>query len=107
MKPEAQRIAIAKACGWEESAIDSKTCYNPHGAHCYWSDVPDYLNDLSAMHEAEEAAIKLSNAGGLPFSVLGYHDRLIARHGTVGAILSSATERAEQFLKTLGKWEDA
>lgn len=120
MSPENQRIAIAEICGWHgpfhEKTQSLMTNWWSRDKGIWWlhpdgtslvmaSSVPDYVNDLNAMHAAEDAAIKLSNAGGQPFSVLGYHDRLIARHGTAGAILSSAAQRAEAFLRTLG-WED-
>ena len=52
MTPEAQRIAIAEACGW---SYEKNETYAPDGAF-WWSknpEFPDYLNDLNAMHEAE------------------------------------------------------
>jgi len=41
MKPEQQRIAIARACGEDNDSILRGL-------------IPDYLNDLNAMHEAEQ-----------------------------------------------------
>ena len=59
MTPEQQRIAIAKACG----EIDPRTTefggcvatafVTKEGVHVGFHGVPDYLDDLNAMHEAE------------------------------------------------------
>lgn len=43
MTPEAQRIAIAEACGWQ---LLGGMWHHPIGGF-----IPDYLNDLNAMHE--------------------------------------------------------
>lgn len=66
--------------------------------------IADYYNDLNAMHEAEK---------GLPPLLWNdYANRLIrlwesgnTRHA--GAIFSYAWQRAEAFLKAIGKWEDS
>ena len=58
MTPEAQRIAIAEACGWNGIA-------NYHNGGPLWGKsalgllnaIPDYLNDLNAMHEALRALL--------------------------------------------------
>ena len=59
MKPEEQRVAIAKACGWQfipeycngEDQPPEFTTVTPDGRHlCGY--YPDYLNDLNAMNEA-------------------------------------------------------
>ena len=62
MTPEAQRIAIAKACGWQDFYTEANEFRGtPPGTWAYsnrtvYQDgsapVPDYLNDLNAMHEA-------------------------------------------------------
>jgi hypothetical protein len=94
MTPEAQRIAIAEACGWKPLFISCDLNGNPFPGQ----DVPpDYLNDLNAMHEAEnvlnpeqlsECYIQLASAMFRPFR-------------------ASASQRAEAFLRTLGKWKEA
>ncbi len=50
MKPEEQRVAIAKTCGWRY--IDSKTIYPRGIKDGVTHELPDYLNDLNAMREA-------------------------------------------------------
>lgn len=55
MKPELQRIRIAKACGFDEShwlELGGGIVFGTSGS------LPDYPNDLNAMHEAEVVIIK-------------------------------------------------
>jgi len=69
MKPEAQRIAIAKACGWKqdwrnvganhekvEVWLDPDLGVWTTRLNDGWFPMPDYLNDLNAMREAVLAA---------------------------------------------------
>ena len=99
--------AIAEACGWKE--ITNCTCGGkkrgyPPGGHAS-SHTPDYCTDLNAMHEAEKTLgqevewvkysvqlAKVTNAGWSD-------DR--------NYICAPARQRAEAFLRTLGKWEEA
>lgn len=115
MKPEQQRIAIAKACGWTDTEIinkGGKIMYGP-------TEVADYLNDLNAMHEAEKACLTT-----IPL-VTDYGIRLVnALHrehkknpriqdtswripvvGNCGWF-ATAAQRAEAFLRTLSLWRD-
>ena len=110
MTPEQQRIAIAEACGWTE--IEPCTCcdgvsraYEPTpGAHK--KHLPNYLNDLNAMHEAED---------WIPhhLSHIDYWQKGYGRFQTLLAELTitpysaTASQRAEAFLRTIGKWEEA
>jgi len=106
MESEAQRIAIAKACGiaplWS-TALPEKN------VHC---DVPDYLNDLNAMHQAEKLMITthprfkkyFGNQSATWFEA--YESVLEMICGYSSAIIATAAQRAEAFLKTLGLWED-
>jgi hypothetical protein len=93
MTPEQQRIAIAEACGWTDTQIiDGK-----YGQ----TDVPDYLNDLNAMHEAEKV-LTYEQGGKMTLWIqrmtcAGYGPQLFA----------TASQRAEAFLRTIGKWEEA
>lgn len=60
MNPETQRIEIAKACGWYDLRRDLNDPELLMGVFCFGAvgpeefEVPDYLNDLNAMNEAEE-----------------------------------------------------
>jgi len=109
MSPEAQRIAIAEACRWtwaeEEYTLYGFTCamamtrkrWTPPKGGKTTLDAPDYLNDLNAMHEATQSLTK--------DQLRWYRNLLIEMTGTFEAIDATAAERAEAFLRTIGKWE--
>jgi hypothetical protein len=118
MSPEAQRIAIAEACGFggefskrwilevgmegEDKFAFAATRNNLD------EEVPDYLNDLNAMHEAEELMIRSFGADEQYADEL---TRIASRANTIymprrAAISAKARHRAEAFLRALGKWED-
>jgi hypothetical protein len=97
MKPEQQRIAIAKACGWNNDDIERGY------ALCQFSEiVPDYLNDLNAMHEAEK--LHADDGKWTERYWLALYE---ATQETRWPYDASAAQRAEAFLKTIGKWEGA
>lgn len=116
MKPEEQRIAIAKACGWQfipayyngEDQPPEFTTVTPDGKHlCGY--YPDYLNSLDAMHEAEEVLATAahqnryySEIADITWSNLetGY------RQVVFNQLTATAAQRAEAFLKTLSLWKD-
>ena len=105
MKPEHQRVAIAEACGWTE--IEPCTCcdgvsraYEPTpGAHK--KHLPDFYNDLNAMHEAEKVLVRLQ--------WLSYLRKLqtLCDESVIWPIHATAAQRAEAFLRTIRKWEEA
>jgi hypothetical protein len=109
MKQEHQRVAIAEACGWTE--IEPCTCcngvsraYEPTpGAHK--KHLPNYLNDLNAMHEAEELFYAKSDTLEGAERMRDYSKWLclIAKY----PLHATASQRAEAFLRTIGKWEEA
>ena len=97
MNEEAQRIAIAEACGtlqWSY-ALPQK---------CVAASVPDYCNDLNAMHDAEKV---LSRGVGYHQSCgFGlYRTALAEVCDEQHPIDATAAQRAEAFLRTIGKWE--
>ena len=104
MTNEQINIAIAKACGWDSDDIARGYTL------CQFSEnVPDYCNDLNAMHEAEKVftyeeaqqfegelcgicgSENLHKEYPLPFEFSVAH--------------ATASQRAEAFLRTIGKWE--
>jgi hypothetical protein len=108
MKTETQQIAIAKACG-----IVTSDQWGPlyKTAFGLVRVCPDYLNDLNAMHEAEKllnvvqiakylghlySFTEAAKPESCPWTVVSAR---VAAHAT-------AAQRAEAFLRTLGKWED-
>jgi len=105
MNPEAERIAIAEACGFLRSERDGFR-YWPQGfptassrPYAELFELPDYLNDLNAMHEAEKTLTGEQ--------ARAYHNQL-GRMAAGGAWIwfSSAAQRAEAFLRTIGKWQE-
>jgi len=51
MTDEQLRIKVAELVGWEPEILD--VCHTVGHIHHELSEMPDYLNDLNAMHEAE------------------------------------------------------
>lgn len=121
MNPEAQRIAIAEACGFKwwpslfnkEQKILALTEEDSHQVSLgqwVWEMTPDYLNDLNAMHEAENF---LTEAQRYTFyRILGndisFH-RLVSvnvRTQPCLVISAKAFQRAEAFLRTLNLWTE-
>jgi len=109
MNPEAQRIAIAEACGWTRGKRRELSFSNPDKQieHDSWINpggiserkLPDFLNDLNAIYEAEK--------------VLNYYQqsefvsRLSSKvsHG-FNFCHATAAQRAQAFLRTIGKWQE-
>lgn len=117
MNKDKQRIAIAEACGYQQLLGDPYRgkAWMPKGwtiekfirrgePAIYVDGLPDYLNDLNAMHEAEKIIFErmkweqynhlLKEAAGIAGRMVNY-----AAHAT-------AAQRAEAFLKTLNLWKD-
>jgi hypothetical protein len=112
--PAQQTIAIAEACGWKpdddgdgtgwkgswirQRLIGKKPTFRDGKVVSYLIEqtVPDYLNDLNAMHDAEKALE--SNQEQSYFELL--HD--VA--GNLKFYRATAAQRAEAFLKTLNLW---
>ena len=97
MNPEQQRIAIAEACGWKPDKR-GLGWLSPHG---YYSPEPNYLNDLNDMHNAEKVLVRLQ--------WVSYLRRLqtLCDESVTWPIHATASQRAEAFLRTIGKWEEA
>ena len=98
MNPEAQRIAIAEACGIVTKDQWGPLYKTPRGI---LRDCPDYLADLNAMHEAEKVLSVREKQNYI--STL----RNICVVAGCWPETATADQRAEAFLHTLGKWEDA
>lgn len=127
MSPEEQRIAIAESVGWK---LSMGTWYRPNFTclhikrPCSDGDVniypPDYLNDLNAMHEVTsrmtvkqkcQFADYLYNNSGkdiLDYSGVYYPGEYptIDLECVFCVANATAAQRAEAYLKTIGKWTD-
>ena len=101
--------AIAEACGWHEEP-EPEGSYNAtawwHKGDRYPSNampVPDYCNDLNAMNEAENDAFPYPH-----YPLCGrYTNELesICERDKTRRCSATARQRAEAFLRTIGKWE--
>jgi len=112
MTPEEQRVAIAEACGWiwHGDALwpkDPNNFYWKKG-HLNYKILPDYLNDLNAMHEAEKVLDPKGKDGSYEYW-LRTVCHIPERESANGRYFYRATaaQRAEAFLRTIGKWEEA
>lgn len=116
-------IAIAEECGWCVVGTDSRdpsvydgglypfSLRSPDGKFSHkiyatkeaaWSDAPDFPNDLNAMHKAEKVGIMKMEGF---FRI--YVDHLVRITGRInGGVDATARQRAEAFLRTIGKWKD-
>ena len=99
MTTEAQRIAIAEACGTMRWGYGLPT-------KCVAFNVPDYLNDLNACHEFEKVLDKMTGIHGPSVGICTgnevYEDMLLGMCDH--PIRATAPQRCEAFLKTIGKW---
>lgn len=105
MKPEEQRIAIAEACGWTDVRRENVHDFGglrgnkPNDVRMI---VPSFCRSLDAMHEAEKV---------LPDRQLYRHFLyLVALEDPLNTAnepaFTTATQRAEAFLRTLNLWKD-
>jgi hypothetical protein len=104
MNEEQQRIAIAEACGWKWERLWTGELHGkPVGEQGPFREVPDYLTDLNAMHEAEKV---LTEEQRVAYSNHTYDIVCEAQRETKKWrwILLTAAQRAEAFLRTIGKW---
>jgi hypothetical protein len=96
MTDEQINAAIAEACGWTDTPIiDGMYGQTP---------VPNFATDLNAMHEAEKVLKGYEQIHTYVWHLNNRKDwetdfKLMEVH-------ISARDRAEAFLRTLGKWEE-
>jgi hypothetical protein len=116
MTPKAQRLAIAEACGWKDVSygvgpnhdlcLGDRPTWSHGKIQSYLLDqrVPDYLNDLNAMHEAEKHLRSLYPRD--EFHEFGIQLEKIMTRDEEWVWHATASQRAEAFLRTLGLWEE-
>ncbi len=129
MDENKQRRIIAEACGWSRMSMhvnirSGKSLWTSGGEllcgtppkdkgkpedEQAFEPVPDYLNDLNAMNEAENT---LRIGSDRLNDILGtYRDYLCkiigcAWYQSKEIITATAAQRAEAFIRTLGLWEN-
>lgn len=102
MKPEEQRIAIAEACGWKPYQFGSGWTQGASQMDIGPKPLPDYLNDLNEMHEAEKVLTDNQKC-----NYTAYLQNMVKSFlGEFNLVHATASQRAEAFLKTIGKWRD-
>jgi hypothetical protein len=104
MTDEQINAAIAKACGWTDVTASHRSGKAPSADYVGYEFYPDYCTDLNAMHEAERVLKSWDHFVNY-HAWLGYcgGNKLVQLHECITA---TARQRAEAFLRTLGKWEE-
>ena len=99
--------AIAKALGWRQE--DGVWMWTVNMIDCTSPKLWDWCTDLNAMHDAESMLQRkgtefsqillelVSEAAGLGLQYA---------YGAFAHVHATARQRAEAFLRTLGKWEE-
>lgn len=111
MTQEEQRIVIAEACGLERLPFVAKD----EGSMSTWEEwfhsLPDYLNDLNAMHEAENLLNyeQCNSYYDALCNLIGndeYQAKCVGEEPANAYFFhATAAQRAEAFLKTLNLWK--
>lgn len=109
MTDEQINVAIAEACGWtdiHDSGVSHQPKflgYPPLGEWQKWKffSLPNYCNDLNAMHVAENV---LNTDELFEKYYLALYD--ITQSTRWWPVCATAQQRAEAFLRTLGRWEE-
>jgi hypothetical protein len=99
MTDEQINAAIAEACGWTDFVVHPEfgLMGTPPDSHGLRTAVDWYTVDLNAMHEAESI---------LTEDQLWIMAGEIERNDEQWYFRATARQRAEAFLRTLGKWEE-
>lgn len=97
MTDEQINAAIAEACGRRRNPKGG--WYPDNGWKFGTQGILNYCKDLNAMHEAE---MTLSDAVFERYYLALYD----STESTRWPVSATARQRAEAFLKTLGKWEE-
>jgi hypothetical protein len=112
MTPKVINRTIAEACGWTRCVCNNPECdaWFPPNSHEPKLGVLNYCFDLNAMYEAEKVLtpIQQEHFGGFLYTgrICSFQDfctgRMVFRFAH-----TIAAQRAEAFLRTIGKWIDA
>lgn len=103
MTNDEMRVAIAESVGWKYAHIQESAYIQSH--------VPDYCNDLNAMHEAESTIFNSDVASKYAYELhkIVHSPEMPTNHNFCIncfqlLLHATATQRAEAFLRTIGKW---
>lgn len=113
MTPEEINTAIAGACGWKRLDVPQSALWGatPTEPKTWWyaHQLSNYCGDLNAMHEAEKVLTEKQQVWYLQkLTQVRYRAGV---GGMIGCMIdkttfATAAQRAEAFLRTLGKWEE-
>lgn len=98
--PQEQRIKVAELCGWErdyKSNLRGGPVWVKNGSIAGFDGLPEYLNDLNAMHGVE---MNMPNQRLLDYDTILWNICQNAS-GKTGAIHATARQRAEAFVLTM------
>lgn len=122
MTPEEINVAMAELCGWEYndgSEVNPEMpefWIDPSGRHryrklCGSPPTPDYYHDLNAMNEAEKTLKGPQECDSyirylcvITDMCAPFESGPLYSWGPV--VCATATQRAEAFLRTIGKWKE-
>lgn len=125
MNDKAQRIAISEVCGWKCDYYDEDTGFrtfvyrSPDNPKYLSTILPRYLDDLNAMHDAEKLIpnrdrsvyhthlMRIIGPDGSVDLIDDYGNQSESPSTSYFAMLhATAAQKAEAFLRTIGKWEE-
>lgn len=104
---------IAEFCGWKRelhaspTGVERMRWITPEGYESAQGALPRYFNDLNAMHKAEQSlkfSERLEYARQLAFVMTPEVMRDTIRVKEL--YMATAAQKAEAFLRTIGKWEE-
>lgn len=112
MNPIDQQIAIAESQGWRKIGSNDAVVYVKDADLVSYQartqeQLPNYLNDLNAMHEVEKT-LSLDQRDIYYDKLWDVCDRA-SRMASVSDWLvptATAAQRAEAYLRTINKWKD-
>ena len=111
MSDQEINAAIALACGWTDIKLGvlSKELIGRSNNNSDYSVIPNYVGDLNAMHEAEQAL--WARDWNLRYDYIDALARvenptIYNRLDAVDMLDLTPRQRAEAFLRVLGKWEE-
>jgi hypothetical protein len=102
MTNEQINIAIFEIFGWKWEP-EKNSFFHPENGRLKPKYALDYCNDLNAMHEAEKTLTKEQVRVYSDFLAHSPHESCWA---SCTIWHQTSRQRAEAFLKTLGKWEE-
>lgn len=99
-------IAIAEACGFKKEVGCTGIIRWRNGGELF-DKLKDYANDLNAMHEAENVLDydQAEQYASDLWSIIMEAEK--GMENPPPSNFATARQRAEAFLRTIGKWEEA